>query len=378
MSKLAGLSPEMTGIVELVAAVFVVVVFLSLCYFAVRSLFHRGVKVRGGPGRQQRLGAVDVFNLDQDRQLVLVRRDNVEHLVLIGGPNDVLIESQILRVEPRGGRDRDAGETVLQGTSNAPRIVAPGVALPVAPLMPVAPPMPAATTIPAAAPPTPAASLMPTAPQRPAPGNAPLRRDPPLASPNVPPPAATPPAEMPLVGLPADPTMALMAALGNALDLKEGGATPNPTPTPAPVVTPDREVVPPAASPPMLRAPLQRPVFERFASSPTRPPAPRPEPARAVPSLATMSARQLPQPAPKAEVLPPHEPAAANQNSGGAPTLTSPLSRLLGNLPKAGAGPTPVSESVAAPLVPPQSESGPTDSLEKEMAMLLGRPSNGA
>lgn len=47
--------------------------------------------------RQQRLGVVDAFDLDRQRQLVLIRRDNVEHLVMIGGPNDVLLEAAIIR-----------------------------------------------------------------------------------------------------------------------------------------------------------------------------------------------------------------------------------------------------------------------------------------
>jgi len=59
--------------------------------------------------RQPRLGLVDAFSLDGQRQLVLVRRDNIEHLVMIGGPNDVVVESQIIRaaVSP-AARERDA------------------------------------------------------------------------------------------------------------------------------------------------------------------------------------------------------------------------------------------------------------------------------
>ena len=58
---------------------------------------------RGSRARQLRLGFVETFDLDGERQLLLVRRDNVEHLLLIGGPNDVLVESGIVRVEPREG-----------------------------------------------------------------------------------------------------------------------------------------------------------------------------------------------------------------------------------------------------------------------------------
>lgn len=48
--------------------------------------------------RQPRLGVVDIYDLDRTRQLVLLRRDNVEHLLLIGGLNDVVIETNIVRV----------------------------------------------------------------------------------------------------------------------------------------------------------------------------------------------------------------------------------------------------------------------------------------
>src|SRR5208282_5795055 len=69
-------------------------VVLALVY---RLVFAHRLRVPGGRTRQPRLGLVDAFSLDGQRQLVLIRRDNVEHLVMIGGPNDVLVESQINR-----------------------------------------------------------------------------------------------------------------------------------------------------------------------------------------------------------------------------------------------------------------------------------------
>lgn len=51
-----------------------------------------------GRARQPRLGIVDVYDLDRHRQLILLRRDNVEHLLLVGGPNDVVVETNIVRV----------------------------------------------------------------------------------------------------------------------------------------------------------------------------------------------------------------------------------------------------------------------------------------
>jgi flagellar protein FliO/FliZ len=46
---------------------------------------------------EPRLALIDAASVDGRRRLVLVRRDNVEHLLLIGGPTDVVIEPNINR-----------------------------------------------------------------------------------------------------------------------------------------------------------------------------------------------------------------------------------------------------------------------------------------
>jgi hypothetical protein len=51
--------------------------------------------VRGGKNREPRLMVLDAAAVDSKRRLVLIRRDNVEHLVMIGGPTDIVIESGI-------------------------------------------------------------------------------------------------------------------------------------------------------------------------------------------------------------------------------------------------------------------------------------------
>src|SRR5580692_6187927 len=51
-------------------------------------------------GRQPRLAVIEVAGVDPRRRLVLIRRDNVEHLIMIGGPTDVLIEPNIVRAIP--------------------------------------------------------------------------------------------------------------------------------------------------------------------------------------------------------------------------------------------------------------------------------------
>ncbi|HFB2047884.1 MAG TPA: hypothetical protein TECP_00228 [Hyphomicrobiaceae bacterium MAG_BT-2024] len=44
---------------------------------------------------ERRLDVVDQLTIDGRRRLVLVRRDNKEHLIMTGGPADVVIETNI-------------------------------------------------------------------------------------------------------------------------------------------------------------------------------------------------------------------------------------------------------------------------------------------
>ena len=60
-----------------------------------------------GPRPIPRLAVVDHANVDGRRRLVLIRRDDTEHLIMTGGPVDVVIETgipapvrQMLREEP--------------------------------------------------------------------------------------------------------------------------------------------------------------------------------------------------------------------------------------------------------------------------------------
>lgn len=72
----------------------VVVLILIALLFRIWRAFNRG---GFGKASQQRLGVIEAATVDPKRRLVIVRRDNVEHLVMIGGPNDILIESGIQR-----------------------------------------------------------------------------------------------------------------------------------------------------------------------------------------------------------------------------------------------------------------------------------------
>ncbi len=155
-------------------SVLLLIIVVALAAWLVRIL-RPSLNLSGGGGRSgrpQRLAVTDAFTLDRDgRKLVIVRRDNIEHLLLIGGPNDVLVESNIVR-----------GERSVRGRSFGDDVAADMVADPVQSLPPAAPMAPAAPMPPAAplapmAPPTPPPRmapppqpLVPSPPSRP-PGN---------------------------------------------------------------------------------------------------------------------------------------------------------------------------------------------------------------
>lgn len=82
---------------KLAIAVVVVAAALFVLFLIARAMRNRGTSafLRGGSNRQPRLAVLDAAAVDAHRRLVLVRRDDVEHLILIGGPTDVVVESGI-------------------------------------------------------------------------------------------------------------------------------------------------------------------------------------------------------------------------------------------------------------------------------------------
>jgi hypothetical protein len=84
-----------SGSLFTVIALFVAVLAMAGAgfYFYTRG---RGGELGGffAP-RMRRLAFVERTHLDGGRKLLLVRRDNVEHLILIGGPIDLVVETGI-------------------------------------------------------------------------------------------------------------------------------------------------------------------------------------------------------------------------------------------------------------------------------------------
>ena len=81
-----------------VALVAVLALILAVGW-VLRRLIERGILpgslMPAGSGRAQRLAVVEVKQLDVRRRLVLIRRDGVEHLLLLGATQDLVIESGI-------------------------------------------------------------------------------------------------------------------------------------------------------------------------------------------------------------------------------------------------------------------------------------------
>ena len=236
-------------VTQIVVYAVVAVALLVALFILYRVLFaHRLRLPGGGRARQPRLGLVDAFSLDGQRQLVLVRRDNIEHLVMIGGPNDVVIESQIVRAAvaasvPPAARERDQ---------------APGAS----PASPAARPQPAIAVPPARLPPRP----------EPAPAK-PVS----IAATTAPPPPGAPPrAEPPktLTVLPAKPA----APPPPLAPARPPPPTPRTTPLPAPIGANTAPPAPRPASPPAKPGPEPAPpqsasVASAPSSAPMSPPA---------------------------------------------------------------------------------------------------------
>jgi hypothetical protein len=353
-------------------------VVLAILY---RLVFAHRLRVPGGRTRQPRLGLVDAFSLDGQRQLVLVRRDNVEHLVMIGGPNDVLVESQINRALTPARDNNQASPLLAPGASgrrtDAPLAAAPvvaeaplpsKVAAPAAAPAPAAPKAPAPVSTPAApAPKAPAPAPVPAAPKPPAPATA-----------TVPAPAAAPaPAAKPIEPEPAArPVSVSPPAAQSPEPVRPEPASSPPPPRPAPA----RPTMPPPivpASGSAGRASMTR-LTEKVAPRPSpisgNPPAASaaaPSPARPEkeePGAAAMAAEPPARPAAGtvAAASPasyPARPAAKTPSFEGGQKIAEV--RPLGDKPNAASSVKP-STKVDDPFAD-------LDSLEAEMARLLGR-----
>src|SRR5262245_14394370 len=94
------LGAEGSLIVRFVVAFVIVLALIGLTFWLIRRFGTARVGAAAQRGRQPRLAVIDAAPIDGRRRLVLVRRDNVEHLLMIGGPTDVVVEQNIMRAVP--------------------------------------------------------------------------------------------------------------------------------------------------------------------------------------------------------------------------------------------------------------------------------------
>ena len=102
MSSLLGL--ELPTPVNFVIAFVFVLLLIGAAAWLVRRFGATNVDP-AARGRQPRLAVIDSAAVDGRRKLVIIRRDNVEHLLMIGGPSDVVVETNIVRAAAGATRD---------------------------------------------------------------------------------------------------------------------------------------------------------------------------------------------------------------------------------------------------------------------------------
>lgn len=369
-------------------AFVVVFALIGLTAWLIRRFGSGGLRGQNARNRAPRLAVIEAGPVDGRRKLVLIRRDNVEHLIMIGGPNDVLVEANIVRGQ--SGRERASSVA-----DNLTRVLAGATAEDTnwPPLQPeVTPrPTPAQRPVPLEdssqwalqpeqSPPPPALpkrsraadplaglaaelSVRPVEPVAPAPRPAPTMEAPRVEMPR----AEAPRVEMPKVEAPRVETPRVEsraeaprveAPRVEAPRVEAPRLTPKPAPMPAPAPAPA-----PAAAQPSADQNLAD-MAQRLEAALRRPAAPAPA-AQAPRPVTTPVAPKPVAEAPR--VAPPVGPSKA-------PEVASPVAATP-EKPK-DAAPAPKAPPPPAKAAPEKSDK-PDDmfgSLEEEMANLLGRP----
>lgn len=352
----------------------------------------RAAELEGGRNRVPRLGLVDSFDLDRQRKLMIVRRDNVEHLILVG-PTDVVVESNIVRAAGAAAREErqpmslaPTGTPLSSPSAPAASPIPPGAQAgsqrDAASALPI-PPVPAVPqAMPSAQPPAPAPA-MPTAPF---PIPQPVRNVEPGRKSTMPPP--------PPFGAPKRTNQPTPQRVEPVLTAIPGGAKPSekltaeaPAPpkpvaeapaAPAPAPTPPAQPEAPVEAPPKpveLSPVAEVPVTAHQQTEPTPAPAsPKTDPND--PILADLSSKL--QDVLKANVRP--EPAAPPVPTRAPlpplpPVPPQPAAEKL-DLPIAKPAAKPaVTEIVHAPEAVPEAAppAPPVDAFEEELRRILGR-----
>jgi flagellar protein FliO/FliZ len=100
-----------------------VLALIGLAAWLVRRFAGNRLGANTNRGRMPRLAVIDAAAVDGRRRLVLVRRDNIEHLLMIGGPTDIVVEPNIVRAMP--GRDQMPQRSAAGAAEPPPPRIAP-------------------------------------------------------------------------------------------------------------------------------------------------------------------------------------------------------------------------------------------------------------
>jgi hypothetical protein len=101
-------------------AFLVVLALIGIVAYFVRRFGSSGLGATGARGRQPRLAVIEAAAVDARRRLLLIRRDNVEHLVLVGGPADVVVETNINRAARDAARPATPEPAVVRPPAEEP------------------------------------------------------------------------------------------------------------------------------------------------------------------------------------------------------------------------------------------------------------------
>ena len=97
-----------------------VLALIGVAAWLVRRFAGNRLGANPNRGRMPRLAVIDAAAVDSRRRLVLVRRDNIEHLLMIGGPTDIVVEPNIVRATP--ARDQIAQRPGVGAEPPPPRL----------------------------------------------------------------------------------------------------------------------------------------------------------------------------------------------------------------------------------------------------------------
>ena len=87
--------PDPNLLILFAAAALFVIALVALLVWAFKTFFGRPSTSTFMRAREKRLGVIETASMEGRRKLVIVRREEVEHLIIIGGPVDLVVETGI-------------------------------------------------------------------------------------------------------------------------------------------------------------------------------------------------------------------------------------------------------------------------------------------